>query len=350
MRIMIKSERKATGVTIVDVAEMAGVSTATAARVMGNYGSVSEKTRKRVQDCARELSYVPNAIAKSMRMQHTKTIGMIIGDIQAPFFGKLVLEVEAYASEKGYNLLVCNTNERPERELMHLNSLFEHRVDGIAISSCMDANAALPAEYQRIIDSDTPIIFFDRRVDQKRWPTIQCDNYMGSYEATKYLLSLGHRRIGVTASNRSLSSMTERLAGFKAALADHGLPFDPELVRFCEESHRLEAARAVIGDLLDTHPDITVLYQLNNPLYRATWFELKSRGMEIPKDISLLGWGGEELAEAWEITTVTQPMKRLGRRIAEILFDMIENKTDYEEYFEQMDTELVHRNSCASIK
>lgn len=346
---MQKNERKATGVTIVDVAERAGVSTATAARVMGNYGSVSEKTRKRVQDCARELSYVPNAIAKSMRMQHTKTIGIIVGDIQAPFFGKLVLEVEAYASEKGYNLLICNTDERQERELMHLHSLFEHRVDGIIISPSVDTNKELPEEYQRFIDSDTPMVIFDRRIQQNRWPLIQCNNFDGSYEAAKYLLSLGHRRIGVTASNRNLSSMAERLGGFQKALAEYGVPYEPEMVRFCEESHRLEAARAVIGDLLDSHPDITVLYQLNNPLYRATWYELKGRGMKIPRDISMLGWGDEELAEAWGITAVTQPMKLLGYRIAEILFDMIENKTDYAGYFEQMDTILVHRSSCASI-
>lgn len=346
---MQKSDRKATDITIVDVAELAGVSTATAARVMGNYGSVSAKTRQKVQECARQLSYVPNAIAKSMRMQHTKTIGMIIGDIQAPFFGKLVLEVEAYAFKKGYNLLICNTNERPDRELMHLHSLFEHRVDGIVISPSADTCKKLSEDYQKIVASDTPIVFFDRQIRQSRWPMIQCNNFHGSYEATKYLLSLGHRRIGVTASNGNLSSMMERLEGFKKALAEYDVPFDPELLRFCEESHHLDVARGVIGDLLDGHPDITVLYQLNNPLYRATWFELKERGMKVPRDISLLGWGGEEVAEAWEITTVTQPMKMMGQRIAEILFDMIENKADYSGYFEQMDTVLMHRNSCASI-
>lgn len=346
---MSKYDQKSSGATIVDVAELAGVSTATAARVMGNYGSVSEKTRKRVQDCARQLSYVPNAIAKSMRMQHTKTIGIIVGDIQAPFFGKLVLEVEACATERGYNLLICNTNENPQRELMHLNSLFEHRVDGIVISPSIDSNRELPEEYQKIIDADTPIVFFDRSIRQKRWPIVQSNNFDGSYEAAKHLLSLGHRKIGVTASNRKLSSMTERLNGFKKALAEYGVPFDPEMVRFCEESHHLEAARAVIGDLLDAHPDITVLYLLNNPLYRAAWYELRDRGMKIPRDISMLGWGDEELAEAWDITAVIQPME-MGRRIAEILFDMIEKRTDYAGYFEQMDTILVHRKSCAAIQ
>ena len=289
-------------VTIKRVAERAGVSAATAARAMGKYGSVSEKTRRRVLDAARELSYVPNAIAKSMRVQRTRTIGAIIGDIQAPFFSKLAFAIEDFANRRGYNVLVCNTNEKPERELRHLQSLFERRVDGIILSSTQRFNSEMGQDIRRLYESEIPLVTVDRQVNGLKRPLVQCNNLGGSYQAGKYLLELGHRNIGVIASNQFVNSTREREAGFRMALAEYNLTLRPGMIRYCEESFITEAGRRITKDLLDDNPDITALYLLNNPLYRSAWLELKARGARIPEDISLLGWGDVELAEAWDIT------------------------------------------------
>lgn len=334
-------------VTIRRVAKMAGVSAATAARAMGRYGSVSERTRERVLEAARQLSYVPNAIAKSMRVQRTRTIGVIIGDIQAPFFAKLAFAIEGFANCRGYNVLVCNTNEKPERELQHLRSLFERRVDGIIISSTQRFNSQLGDEARRFYESEIPLVTVDRRVDGIKRPLVQCNNVDGGYRAGKYLLELGHRDIGVIASNQFVNSTREREAGFRMALAEYGLTLEPGRIRYCEESFNTEAGRLITKDLLDKNPGITALYLLNNPLYRSAWLELKARGARIPEDISLLGWGDVELAEAWDITAVTQPIREIGVRAAEILFDMIDNRTGHEHDEVLFDTAIVYRGSCA---
>ena len=334
-------------VTIKRVAERAGVSAATAARAMGKYGSVSEKTRRRVLDAARELSYVPNAIAKSMRGQRTRTIGAIIGDIQAPFFSKLAFAIEDFANRRGYNVLVCNTNEKPERELRHLQSLFERRVDGIILSSTQRFNSEMGQDIRRLYESEIPLVTVDRQVNGLKRPLVQCNNLGGSYQAGKYLLELGHRNIGVIASNQFVNSTREREAGFRMALAEYNLTLRPGMIRYCEESFITEAGRRITKDLLDDNPDITALYLLNNPLYRSAWLELKARGARIPEDISLLGWGDVELAEAWDITAVTQPIQNIGIRAAEILFDMIDNRTRHEDDVVVFDTAIVYRSSCA---
>jgi DNA-binding LacI/PurR family transcriptional regulator len=334
-------------VTIRRVAELAGVSVATAARAMGKYGSVSEKTRQRVLDAARELSYVPNAIAKSMRVQRTKTIGVIIGDIQAPFFSKLAFAIEDYANRRDYNVLVCNTNEKLEREIRHLWSLYERRVDGIILSSTQSFNCILSDEVRRLYESEIPLVTVDRQVNGLKRPLVQCNNLGGSYQAGKYLLGLGHRNIGVIASNRFINSTREREAGFRMALAEYNLALKPEMIRYCEESFITEAGRRITKELLDENPDITALYLLNNPLYRSAWLELKARGAHIPEDFSLLGWGDVELAEAWDITAVTQPIQAIGVRAAEILFDMIDHRTRHEDDMVVFDTAIMYRSSCA---
>jgi LacI family transcriptional regulator len=334
-------------VTIKRVAERAGVSAATAARAMGKYGSVSEKTRQRVLDAAHALSYVPNAIAKSMRVQRTRTIGVIIGDIQAPFFSKLAFAIEDFANRQGYNVLVCNTNEKPERELRHLQSLFERRVDGIILSSTQRFNSEMSQDIRRLYESEIPLVTVDRQVNGLKRPLVQCNNLGGSYQAGKYLLGLGHRNIGVIASNQFVNSTREREAGFRMALAEYGLTLRPGMIRYCEESFITEAGRQITKELLDDNPDTTGLYLLNNPLYRSAWLELKARGARIPEDISLLGWGDAELAEAWDITAVTQPIQKIGLRAAETLFDMIDNRTRHEDDVAVFDTAIVYRSSCA---
>lgn len=333
--------------TIKMVAQKAGVSVATAARVMGKYGSVSEETKARVIKTARELSYVPNAIAKSMRKQCTKTIGLIMGDIQAPFFSKIAFTIEEVFNRAGYNVLICNTNERSECELHHLRSLYERRVDGIIISSAQRYDRPLSDEMRGYYESDTPTVFVDRKVEGVNRPLVECDNLTGSYRAGKYLLDLGHRRIGVIASNQFINSTKERIQGFQNALSDYGVTLNRDMIRFCEESFVLESGRLVTQDLLSKHPDVTALYLLNHPVYKAAWFELKARSFQVPKDISVLGWGDAELSEAWDMSAVTQPIREIGVCAAEMLLEMIDGRQRKEFRKVIFETRIIHRSSCA---
>ena len=339
--------KKKGNLTIKTVARFAGVSVATAARAMGGYGSISEDTRQRVMRAAEELNYVPNAIAQSMRRQSTKTIGVIVGDIQASFFSNLIYTIEEVANHAGYNVLICNTNEQVSRELVHLKSLYARRVDGIILSSSLEAGKEIQESDRHFYSGEIPIVLIDRKVDTLNRPIIQCDNVHGSYKAAKYLLELGHRNIGVIATKYALNSTKERVCGFRMALEEYGVEYNPCMVRYSDRSYLREEGRLVTQRLLDQHPDITALYILNNPLYKSAWFELKERGLKIPSDISVLGWGDIELAEAWNITVVTQPVKQIGIYAAETLFNMIHYGSQTSNTVTTLETTLIHRESCA---
>lgn len=344
----MKSNNEENSITIKLVAEKAGVSVATAARVMGGYGSFSDKARKRVIKAAEELSYMPNAIAKSMRQKRTNTIGIVVSDIQAPFFSKLVWTIDNVISQYGYNVLICNTDEVTNKEIKHLRALYERRVDGLIVSSTLRNNVVISNEQRALYEGDIPVLFVDRKVNGINCPLVASDNYRGSYKGAKYLLELGHRKIGVIASNQNINSIKDRLEGFKDALKEYDVEFDESnMVSYCERAHIYEDAVASSYDFIESHPDITAIYAINHPVYRATWSVLKTMNKRIPEDISILGWGDSELAEALQMTVITQPVRSMGIRAAEMMLDMIEGKPISKECI--FDTEIISRYSCKKL-
>lgn len=344
----MKTSNDENSITIKLVAEKAGVSVATAARVMGGYGSFSEKARKKVIKAAGELSYMPNAIAKSMRQKRTNTIGIVVSDIQAPFFSKLVWTIDNVVSKHGYNVLICNTDEITDKEIKHLRALYERRVDGLIVSSTLRNNVEISEEQRALYEGDIPVLFVDRRVNGINCPLVASDNYKGSYDGAKYLLELGHRKIGVIASNQNINSIKDRLDGFKAALKEYNVEFDENnMVSYCERAHIHEDAVASSYNFLLSHPDITAIYAINHPVYRATWSVLKSLNKKIPEEISILGWGDSELAEALQMTVITQPVRSMGTCAAEMMLDMIEGNSPSKEYI--FDTEIISRYSCRKL-
>lgn len=344
----MKTVNDENSITIKLVAEKAGVSVATAARVMGGYGSFSEKARKKVIKAAGELSYMPNAIAKSMRQKRTNTIGIVVSDIQAPFFSKLVWTIDNVVSKHGYNVLICNTDEITDKEIKHLRALYERRVDGLIVSSTLRNNVEISDELRALYEGDIRVLFVDRRVNGINCPLVASDNYKGSYDGAKYLLELGHRKIGVIASNQNINSIKDRLDGFKAALKEYNVEFDENnMVSYCERAHIYEDAVASSYNFLLSHPDITAIYAINHPVYRATWSVLKSLNKKIPEEISILGWGDSELAEALQMTVITQPVRAMGTCAAEMMLDMIEGNSPSKEYI--FDTEIISRYSCRKL-
>lgn len=342
-------EQQTNHVTIKLVAERANVSVATAARVMGNYGYVSQKTRDRVMRAAQELSYVPDAIAKSMRRRRTDTIGILIGDVQAPFFSQLVFYVENVIYAHGYSLLICNTNEQPDRELKYIRSLFERRVDGIIVCSAHRNDSEISPELKGYYESDLPIVMVDRKLEGVNCPLVISDNFDGSYRATKHLLDQGHRKIGVIAASRYINSIMDRAKGFYQAMRDSGIEPDEDMIRFCEESYMPEACRAVAQDFIRSHPDVTALYLLNQQIAKSTWITLKSMGIRVPDDISVLGWGDSEFAEAWDMTVMFQSVEEIATCAANLLLDLIHGRRKKEFQEITFDTRLVHRSSCAQV-
>ena len=336
-------------ITIDDVAKLAGVSRATAGRVVGNYGSVSEKSRERVWDAVRQLDYQPNLIARGLRSQTTKTIAVIVGSIRNTYSTALVYAVEKEAQKKGYNVLICTTHEDIEKELKHLKDLNSRKVDGVILMSAYRADANMDKKYKEFYISKLPIVFVDRNIPGINRDVIQSENFDASYKATKYLMDMGHRKIGIIATS-NFSTVQERIKGYKAAFANAGLEYDESLIASVDELSD-KMSRKVCHEFLEEHPDITALYILNNSLCSGVLLDLKERQMKIPQDISLLVWDDEEYNELLDITTIEQPITEIGKQATRRLFELIgepEETTDFE--CKKLDPELIIRKSCTLPK
>lgn len=336
-------------ITIDDVAKLAGVSRATAGRVVGNYGSVSEKSRERVWDAVRQLDYQPNLIARGLRSQTTKTIAVIVGSIRNTYSTALVYTVEKEAQKKGYNVLICTTHEDIEKELKHLKDLNSRKVDGVILMSAYRADANMDKKYKEFYISKLPIVFVDRNIPGINRDVIQSENFDASYKATKYLMDMGHRKIGIIATS-NFSTVQERIKGYKAAFANAGIEYDESLIASVDELSD-KMSRKVCHEFLEEHPDITALYILNNSLCSGVLLDLKERQMKIPQDISLLVWDDEEYNELLDITTIEQPITEIGKQATRRLFELIgepEETTDFE--CKKLDPELIIRKSCTLPK
>lgn len=336
-------------ITIDDVAKLAGVSRATAGRVVGNYGSVSEKSRERVWDAVRQLDYQPNLIARGLRSQTTKTIAVIVGSIRNTYSTALVYAVEKEAQKKGYNVLICTTHEDIEKELKHLKDLNSRKVDGVILMSAYRADANMDKKYKEFYISKLPIVFVDRNIPGINRDVIQSENFDASYKATKYLMDMGHRKIGIIATS-NFSTVQERIKGYKAAFANAGIEYDESLIASVDELSD-KMSRKVCHEFLEEHPDITALYILNNSLCSGVLLDLKERQMKIPQDISLLVWDNEEYNELLDITTIEQPITEIGKQATRRLFELIgepEETTDFE--CKKLDPELIIRKSCTLPK
>ena len=336
-------------ITIDDVAKLAGVSRATAGRVVGNYGSVSEKSRERVWDAVRQLDYQPNLIARGLRSQTTKTIAVIVGSIRNTYSTALVYAVEKEAQKKGYNVLICTTHEDIEKELKHLKDLNSRKVDGVILMSAYRADANMDKKYKEFYISKLPIVFVDRNIPGINRDVIQSENFDASYKATKYLMDMGHRKIGIIATS-NFSTDQERIKGYKAAFANAGIEYDESLIASVDELSD-KMSRKVCHEFLEEHPDITALYILNNSLCSGVLLDLKERQMKIPQDISLLVWDDEEYNELLDITTIEQPITEIGKQATRRLFELIgepEETTDFE--CKKLDPELIIRKSCTLPK
>ena len=334
-------------ITIDDVAKLAGVSRA--GRVVGNYGSVSEKSRERVWDAVRQLDYQPNLIARGLRSQTTKTIAVIVGSIRNTYSTALVYAVEKEAQKKGYNVLICTTHEDIEKELKHLKDLNSRKVDGVILMSAYRADANMDKKYKEFYISKLPIVFVDRNIPGINRDVIQSENFDASYKATKYLMDMGHRKIGIIATS-NFSTVQERIKGYKAAFANAGIEYDESLIASVDELSD-KMSRKVCHEFLEEHPDITALYILNNSLCSGVLLDLKERQMKIPQDISLLVWDDEGYNELLDITTIEQPITEIGKQATRRLFELIgepEETTDFE--CKKLDPELIIRKSCTLPK
>ena len=335
-------------ITVKDVAKDAGVSSATASRVLGNYGYVSDEVRVAVLESARKLGYRPHAIAKSMVNGETKTIGFVVGDIENPFFASLAKYVNALISLQGYTMMVYTTDENIEEEIRGVDSLISKQVDSLIIAPSSSS------EFSHIIaaqNSGVSVVLVDRPLPNIKIDSVSVDNIQAMAEAVSYLIGLGHREIGFLSDSLEISSNQERLTGYSKAYTDKGLSVDEGLIKITGYTV-MDGYRGAVA-LLSSPRRPSAVVTANNFMTTGFLLAVHDMGLVIPDQISLIGFDDMDWYKLTNppITTISQPIKRIGQEVSRLLLSRMANKgeiTHSETLL--LNTHLIHRMSTKKLE
>lgn len=301
------------GVGIKDVARVAGVSPATVSRVLGN-GPVSGDLRVRVEEALRSTGYRPNLSARRLRSRESRTIGLIVADIRNPFFTALSRAVEDAAYGAGMRVILCNTDENPEREAMYLRFMQEERITGVIY-----VPTRATAETLHRLRFEFPVVLVDRSGPPDRYDAVVIDNRAAAAELVGHLAARGRRRIAGFFGNTSLTAV-ERREGYLAAIAAHGLTAEAHVIPPTAEA----AATALAARLReDSPPDAWIAS--NSLILLGLLTALRDAGLRVPEDVAVAGFDNE----AWTglvgpgLTVIEQPVAEIGRTAMDLLFERL---------------------------
>lgn len=340
--------------TLNDVAELAGVSRATASRALAGYGRISSQTVEQVKKAALQLGYRPNEVARAMRAGKTKTIGLVvISDFTNAFFDRATKAIIDAAKRQGYQTLVSHTDERIENERQAVKTLVEKRVDGLILVPSSDSDHAhLSQEHI----GDTPLVLIDRRLEGLKIPAVTTGDFEGALDAVQYVLNRGHQHLafivavpGVRESTTKrphipISTVLDRTNGFLEGVS--GRRVRSEMV-FCEDSQA--GAEAAVENLLRAEPRATAFFTSNNDMLLALLRVAGKLGVAIGKDISVVSFDDSPWAAAMSpaITVVSRPVDQLGETAVELLLAQIAGSPDSENV--TLPTKLIERDSVAEL-
>jgi LacI family transcriptional regulator, galactose operon repressor len=334
--------------TVRDVARRAGVSVSTVSHVLNRTRFVSDELRERVLAAMDELEFEPNAAARMLSLKRSNTLGLIVSDIRNPFFASVARGVEDVAQERGYTVVLCNSDETLVREAACLKALQNRQVDGVLLAS-----AGVADEYvARLVQAGYPIVLVDRDLPDLEISAVVLDNKGAAYSAVRHLIERGHRRIGMLSGRDSITTTTERIAGYEHALRESGIDPDPALVISGQSTS--EGGTAATHALLDVAPRPTAIFSGNNLMSIGALHAISSRGLNVPQDIALVGF--DDFPFPWadafrpHLTTVAQPTYELGRQAAELLVDVLNGRSQSAPHRIVLDGKLVIRESSGGAR
>lgn len=300
-----------------EVAERAGVSTATVSRALSRPERVLPAVRKRIEEVVRDVGYTVNAAARSLRCNDTGVVLVVVPDIGNPFFSKLLKGIEQEAGKMGYSVLIGDTEHRTARVEVYARQLSARRADGLILLNGRSPSFAgfrmTRASGVRLEALHYPIVVVSERIPGRRFPTVGIDNVAAAKEAVLHLADLGHRRIAHIGGPKGNILTRERWRGYRAALVERGLPADPQWVVFGDFS--IGSGRCSARLLLQKRVQPTAIFCANDEMAMGAIAELKASGLTVPRDMSVVGFDDIEFAEIFDppITTVRQPRYAMGQ-------------------------------------
>jgi LacI family transcriptional regulator len=329
--------------TLKEVASLAKVSTATVSNVINNTKHVSESVKQQVFDAMEALNYKPNEIAKSLRVQQSRLIGILISDISNDFISKVVKGIENTLSEIGYNVLLCSTDSDFEKEKEYLNVFMGKRIDGLIISSSGTGDYE---HYEDLIKAKVPVVFLNRCPDHFPSNMVMTNNIKGAYSATEHLIKHGYKKIGIITGPLHFSTGRDRFIGYQRALDDYGIPFRKEIV--LEGCFNIESGYELTKKLFEENMDVEALFISNNSMSLGAYKYIKEQGIKIPEEIAIYGYDDPEWADIVDppLSGIKQPAYQLGIYAAKKIVDTVQGNCTETRGIKYLDPEMVVRKSC----
>ncbi|GAA3405650.1 LacI family DNA-binding transcriptional regulator [Paenibacillus hodogayensis] len=330
-------------VTIYDIAKQANVSAMTVSKVINNTGKISEKTRQRVKKIMEDLNYVPNSMARSLVLQETKMLSLLIPDITNPFFTTVARGAEDAAMRLGYKLLFGNSDENLTKEKEYVDMILSTRVDGVLFSAASDLSGP---HLQTLRTHRIPFVLLDRAVPGFDCDAVTGDNREGARRLVEHLLALGHRRIAMVNGSLLVSTARERLTGYKDALKLNDIPPDDELI--LEMSYKQFADEEALHRLLALPSPPTAVFAGNNFIAVGIIRKLLDMGISVPDQLSVVCFDdlGASVIDPF-FTVVSQPAYQFGAMGIQLLIERIKGTTTPEWKKLILPSELIVRNSSA---
>ncbi|MEZ4773484.1 MAG: LacI family DNA-binding transcriptional regulator [Bacteroidia bacterium] len=334
--------------SLADIADALGVSRTLVSMVLNHRGDkngISSETQKKVWEKARELNYQPNRIARGLRLGKSNTLGLIVADISNSFYARIARSIEDEAVKHGYQLLVSSSDEKESREKDLIERFLERQVDGLIIASTLSDTDTLTGLCQQQV----PFVLIDRYFPDIQTNYVIVDNALAAEKMVSYLIENGFSRIGLlTIAPGHISSINDRVSGYKQALTKHGIVFDPDLVREISFDRLNQEVAGAIHSLLSLTKKADAIFALNNHIAVACLESLSELGISIPEEVALVSFDDENLFRFCQppITAISQPVKEMGKKAFEILNQEINQKESTENNHQiVLPTRLEVRNS-----
>lgn len=301
--------------SIREVAKRAGVSPATVSRVINGTARVDEEKRERVEKAIEETGFRPNELARALYRKSSKIIGVIVPDIENPFFSELAKAIEKEAYEQEYRILLCNSDDQKEKELANLQMLAQLQADGVIL---MTNTGEKSQSYEAV---SMPIVFVDRRLDEMgHTSVIEADHYAGGKLAAEHLIACGCRKITCIRGPQELSSGKKRYEGYREVCRQYSMK-----ERFVDSTYKYEDGAKAAEEVLRRYPDTDGIIACNDMTAVSVYKVLQKRGYRVPDDIQIIGFDGVKFGRFLtpELTTVAQPIKEMGKCAVQMILGTV---------------------------
>lgn len=309
---------------LIDLAKALGISVTTVSKALkGGYSDVSETTRAKVHQMAKTMNYTPNANAVHLRTNETKTIGVVIPTMVNHFFSTVLNGILEEAENRGYFVIILQSNEKFELEKKQIDLLLQKRVDGILISLANETDDF--AHINAILKNKTPIVMFDRIAKIVNCTKVVNNDREAAYNAVTYLIKNGHKKIAHFRGSYTPQNAIDRFLGYKKALEDNNIKYDPSLVYVCDKNEDYDDGYANAGKLIQDHPDVEAIFTFTDLVAIGIIKYLKEIQIQIPEQIAVFGFSNWSMSTVVSptLTTIDQSGFVIGQRAASVLIDEI---------------------------